>query len=254
MSYDDKLRQNNPYAQDEGYTVHVHSMRSDTRYVPSLHDQYRQRINDLQRQYPNYEFVRDPQAAQEYYSQVYQVQEELDYYPELDPRMQAEVQAEYADCGNAQIAAHMTGYYPYCNNPNYQAQQAEHLTSESQERLSMGQLYGDSVELSESQNWGQSEDLEQDRLSMDQLYDHSVELSESQNRGQSEDLEQDRPSMDQLYGHNVEQSKFQDRGQGEDLEQDHPCMDQLYGHNVEQIESLDQGLGEDKSQNIGCDS
>ena len=205
MSYAEKCREQAPYLNDEGYTVHVRSLGgSGTKLVPSLHDQYQQRVSDLQHQYPNYEFLRDPQAARDYYGQVYRAQEELDYYPELDPRMAS----EYQSYGGNAAAAHMSGYYPYRDSPNYQARYGQQpYAPETAERPGMDQYAA------------QSEPYAQDfaeRPSMDQYaaqtepyaQDYSERPNMDQYAAQSEPYAPEtaeRPSMDRLYGAELEQ-------------------------------------------------
>ena len=78
-----------PYAQDEGYYVHVLGAgpgRSGTKYVPSLHEQYLDGVKGINEQY--FDRNESPEIRSAYMEELRGLQDQLGYYPEFDTRMQ----------------------------------------------------------------------------------------------------------------------------------------------------------------------
>lgn len=80
----------NPYGEDTGYYTHTMERSlsgSNTVYHPSLYEQYSARMGELYSEIEGREL--SPKEHDEYLEKVYDLQDELGYYPEFDPRMEA---------------------------------------------------------------------------------------------------------------------------------------------------------------------
>lgn len=79
----------NPYGEDTGYYTHTMEKSlsgSNTVYHPSLYEQYSARMGELYSEIEGREL--SPKEHDEYLEKVYDLQDELGYYPEFDPRME----------------------------------------------------------------------------------------------------------------------------------------------------------------------
>lgn len=226
-SYEELKSMENPYGDDYEQIVHVRGYNGDTKVKPSKLTQYQQGVQSLKEAFPHYQS--DPQERQIYQQEIRRMQEELSYYPELDPRMTEPMQ-KYEGGPYEQLARDELGYYPYYE-PNCETVFQKENMAEGED---MGSLYAkeDGENLAGEEELGEAEGKD-----MESLY---AEEDERNLAGEEKLGEAEGEDMESLYAEKNEGETLGARySEGESL-------DSGYSSDIK-VESVDAGLSQDSS-------
>ena len=227
-SYEELRTMENPYDDDYEQIVHVRGYNSETKVKPSKLTQYQQGVQSLKEAFPHYQS--DPQERQAYQQEIRRMQEELSYYPELDPRM-TEPMKKYEGGPYEQLARDELGFYPYYE-PNREGVFQKETVAE---REDMEGLYSkEEKDLTWKEEPGEAEGED-----MESLYaEEEKDLAREEEPGEAEGED-----MGSLYAEEDQGETF-DAGYSESESMDSGYSSDLDGESVDTGFSLDNSLNQ----------